>query len=181
MHNRIYIGRQVMHFSNYQTGDEICKACRTVTIEQISTKIEGIENITSNEIINENINSVTHLLVDCPTTREAWDYLKTRWLEISGSFEDFIDIDFIEITTCEKLIGMPTPGKNIDKISLLFINIKDIFIGNMQKTIYDSHKRSYFNKVALTPVNLIQQWRHKMTHSVNIIVNRLRQRNKPKG
>ena len=76
---------------------------------------------------------------------------------------------------------MPTPGKNIDKISLLFINIKDIFIGNMQKTIYDSHKRSYFNKVALTPVNLIQQWRHKMTHSVNIIVNRLRQRNKPKG
>ena len=113
-------------------------------------------------------------------TREAWEYLKTQWLEISGSFEDLIDCNFIEITINEKLFGIPTPEKTADKVSLTFLHIKDVVIGNMQKTIYDTHKRSYFNNTPLTAVSLIQQWRHKMAYSVNLIINRMKQRNKPK-
>ena len=128
IHNRIYIGRQVIHNSNYQIGDEICKACRSTTAETINTTFEGIGSISSNEMINENINSVTHLLVDCPITREAWDYLKSQWLEISGSFEDFIDDEYFDITVNEKLFGIPTPERTIDKVSLIFLHNKDVVI-----------------------------------------------------
>ena len=138
-----------------------------------------IEN--TNTIIKDTVKSVTHLLVDCPTTIEAWDYFKTRWQEIYCSFEDFIDSDFIEITINEKLFGIPTPEKTADKVSLTFLHIKDVVIGNMQKTIYDTHKRSYFNNTPLTAVSLIQQWRHKMAYSVNLIINRMKQINKPKN
>jgi hypothetical protein len=149
MHNRLYIGRKVIHNDHYEMGNELCPICN---IEQ----------------------TTLHLFLNCPLTLSLWHSLNEYWNQLIGSFEDFIDQKYHLITDSEKLFGIESPSSEIGKNNILTQQLKDVFIGFLQKFIYEAINKYLFEKIMPNEIEITKKWKYYLALSTNTIINRMK-------
>jgi len=152
MQNRLCIGRQTIYNSHHTPGDELCPLCN---VDQ----------------------TPLHMFLECTLATNLNNTVKNVWLEIIGSFEDFTDQKYINITDAEKLFGIEIENNNYN--NQLTQQTKDILSGFMQKFIYEAFKKHQFESQPLNEFEILQKWKYHMALSCNTILNRMRSDIKP--
>ena len=120
-HNRLFLGRQIIHIPNMNPDHIYCQYCTDIT------------------------NTIQHLLHECPSAQAAWNHLLSQWRLLIGSFEDFID-EPIRVEKHHQFLGIETPSR-ISKNEPTQFNRQvvrqalDILLGNMQHTIIKQQQK----------------------------------------
>jgi hypothetical protein len=155
MHNGLKIGKQLRHIPDIDVRKLKCHNC------------------------NEEENNIMHLLVFCPATNNAWNYVQEKWNAIIGSYEDFIDDQRIEILQYHKLFGIETPVKPKSKNNTtqwnfyVLIQTLDILLGNMQYLIVKQYKQYLFDIKRPNQNELCFAFENNMADAINKIYTRM--------
>lgn len=154
MHNGLKIGKQLKHIPD---------------IEQIKLSCHNCD---------EPENSIIHLLLTCPITKNAWNYIHVKWSQVLGSYEDFIDEPDIPIEDYHKLFGIETIStpnyKNITAWNhFVLLHTLDIMLGNMQNLIIRQFKQFLYDTKKPQHQELIHMFDQNMAEAINKIYTRM--------
>jgi len=156
IHNRLNLGRQLAHIPNIEPNKLFCPFCP------------------------EQTNDLQHLMLLCPNALDLWSHIETFWQGITGTYEDFIDIQ-LELDYKTKIFGILTPKKpnspsQKNKNNFIMLITLDILVGNAQFTLIKQHKTFLRTNQAPPESETIFIFEQHMTDSMNKIITRMRKK-----
>ena len=149
IHNRHYIGRQLIHMPNIRENIELCPHCEHITAD------------------------LYHIFLECPIIGEAWAEVVSIFESLMIRY---INIDGIDFQLHHFILGIPTLPKSMDKNLAIILTTLDIFIGHMQLTIQDQYRKYTMDNIIYTTESLLGEWHQKMITSVILINLRMKRR-----
>jgi hypothetical protein len=158
IHNRIYIGRQIIYNQHYQLNEENCLLC-------------GRNN------------SALHLFKQCRYAVNLWDQVQNKWLILLSSYKDSENNDLAQndnykISENIMLFGIETPKKTSYRENLIF-QFMDILVGTMQKTIHDCYKKYQYEREIYSQESIYNIWKNRLIIAAKIIILRMQSKTAP--